>query len=428
VGIEDFQPNTPGVQAPVNAIKIWWEPVADASHYEVQFDGDQICTTAHTVLTPNAEGNSADSGTGGGEPCAFETKELGTHWVRVRAVDETTADKPLYSLWSDQARKPDEKPPATAIFTLTEAWMGDGKLAPAELTHPANEALSIDAPVLQWLPVGNAPEYRVVIARDRDFTNIVGDWRTSNTRHIPTEALWNHTAMRSYYWMVLPCFELEGGVKCLNENTAVNRPGRFRSFRKQTMELSPVGTTRNDTAWTTFRWKSFNREVGTKNPAMVSVPGLKWYEVQYRPQGTRSWAVATTSKTDVTSWLSDTLPFGMRLLWRVRAVDGTGEPHAWSEVFTTNTPQAVPLAPTRLRVSRKGTRLAMRWNAASARYFPVTTYRIWYSAAGKRWRSIGTTGGTSMRFKLGSQRKFLLRVSAVNTAGEGRPSAPARVK
>ncbi len=80
-----------------------------------------------------------------------------------------------------------------------------------------------------------------------------------------------------------------------------------------------------------------------------------------------------TSTTDVTSWVSEALPFGMRLLWRVRAVDGTGEPHAWSEVFTTNTPIAVPLAPARLSAARKGLRLTLTWTAASARFFPVTS-------------------------------------------------------
>ncbi|MEI2784809.1 MAG: fibronectin type III domain-containing protein [Candidatus Nanopelagicales bacterium] len=432
VRVEDFDPGVEGVQAPVNAIKIWWEPVADASEYEVQFDGDTVCTTTHTVLTPNAAGNEAESGsddgaTGGGESCTLETAELGSHWVRVRAVDITTTDQPIYSLWSDQARAPDEMPPAPTMFTLTTAWVGSGEIAPAKQTHPGNGDLSVDAPVLEWMPVATAPEYRVVIARDRDFTNVIGDWRTTNTRMIPTGSLWDHTAMRSYYWMVLPCFELEG-AKCLNESQAVNRPGKFRSFRKQTLEMTPRTSSRDDTPWTTFRWHSFSHSVGVKSSATRSVPGLKWYEVQYRAQGTRSWAGAVTSTTDVTSWVSEALPFGMRLLWRVRAVDGTGEPHAWSEVFTTNTPIAVPLAPARLSAARKGLRLTLTWTAASARFFPVTSYTVWYSANGNRWRSLGTTGGTSMRLKIGSQRKFWMRVSAHNTAGEGRPSAAARIR
>lgn len=428
VGIEDFDAATPGTQVPTNALKIWWEPVADASHYEVQFDGDQVCTTSHTVITPNTGPNEAAGAEGGDEACEFATEELGDHWIRVRAVDLTTAEEPLYSIWSDQARSPDQAPPAPAIFTLTPAWTGPDSVEPAELTHPANEHLTVDAPVLQWNPVGSTPLYRVVIARDREFTNVVGDWKSANTRLIPTGSLWDHTAMRSYYWMVLPCIEDDDGQRCLNENQAVNRKGKFRSFRKQILEVSPKRTTRDDTPWTTFRWESLSRAVGMKGTPTQSVPALKWYEIQYRPQGSKSWSRATTSSTDVTAWMSEFLPFGARLLWRVRVVDGTGESHAWSEVVSTSTPVAVPNAPTSLRVSKIGDRLSVRWNPPRARYFPVTGYTLWYSVKGKRWKPLGTTGGTTMKLRMGSQKKFHLRVNARNAAGEGRPSVQARVR
>ncbi len=432
VAIEDFDVSTPGVQAPLNAIKIWWEPVADASMYEVQFDGDddKICTTSHTVLTPNTGANQAEGATDTVEACVFDTTDLTgtTHWARVRAIDETTGDAPLYSLWSDQARSTDEAAPTPSSFTLTPAWTGPDQLVPALQTHPANQQVSVDAPVLEWNPVSSASSYRVIVARDRDFTNVVGDWTSVNTRLIPTGALWDHTALRSYYWIVLPCWELEEGTKCLNENQAVNRKGRFRSFQKQSLEISPTRTTRDATPWTTFRWQSLSRAVGVHGSATQSVPALKWYDIQYRRRGSKSWTQAVTGSTDVTAWMSPSVPFGTHLLWRVRAVDGTGETHAWSETFSTTTPVAVPAPPAGIRVFKNGTTLTVTWRSAVARYFPVTSYTLWYSANGKRWKPLGTTGATTMRLRMGSQKKFVLRVSASNAAGESRPSVQARVK
>lgn len=428
VGIEDFDAGTAGVQAPTNAMKIWWEPVADASHYEVQFDGDQVCVTSHTVLTPNTGTNEAEQSQGGEQTCEFDTTELGIHWIRVRAVDLTTGDQPLYSIWSDQARTPEETPPAPATFTLTPAWTGATAAEPAVQTNPPNDHLTVDSPVLEWNPSTLASAYRVVVARDRDFTNVVGDWKSTNTRLIPTGFLWDHTAMRSYYWMVLPCLEFDDGQKCLNENQAVNRKGKFRSFRKQSLEISPKRTTRDDTPWTTFRWESLSHSVGMKSSPTRSVPSLKWYEVQYRPHGSKSWSTGVTGTTDITAWMSESLPFGAHVLWRVRVVDGTGEAHAWSEVVSTTTPVAVPGAPADLRVQRSGTRLKVHWNPPTARYFPVTGYTLWYSANGRRWKPLGSTGGTTMQLRMGSQKKFVLRVNARNAAGEGRPSVQARVK
>ena len=188
VKVEDFSAD-PGIQVPGNALKISWEPVAEASHYEVQFDGnsDKVCTTPHSVLTPYLSGSL---GSQTGSKCNPELG-AGLHWIRVRAVDETVGDGKgkIYSLWSDEARTVDSAVPEPVVFTIGPDLSGPDAQQPAVLTSPRNGKVFLDVPTFEWEPVSWATEYELVLARDQDFTNVIGTFRTKNTRLVPLQRL-----------------------------------------------------------------------------------------------------------------------------------------------------------------------------------------------------------------------------------------------
>ena len=424
VTVEDFAQD-PGIQVPGNALKISWEPVAGASYYEVQFDGDsdKVCTTPHTVFTPYLSGSLASDDAGDG--CDPELGS-GTHWVRVRAVDETvTEDTKIFSLWSDEARSLDASVPAPVIFSLGANLTGPGDAQPAVLTKPRNATVFLDVPTFEWQPVSWASEYELVLALDQDFTNVVGKFRTTNTRLVPLQRLPENTAVRSYYWYVVPCIADGSAVKCLNENRAVNREGKFRSFKKQSVLVRLSGTSRRGTPWVEFTWEPFAttmsrfaRRTGTQE---ASLGGIKWYEVQIKNKGTR-WDTARTMITDLPGLLPTDLGFGGRFDWRVRPVDESGTGRPWSESLSLRTPRAVPDNPVALKAFRTTKRVTLLWRAPKVAFFPVTGYSVYYSNSGTRWKPLTQVPRTRAAFKVGKSQRYWFMVTANNYAGEGPPS------
>jgi hypothetical protein len=427
VTVEDFSQD-PGIQVPGNALKISWDPVPGASYYEIQFDGrsDAICKTPHTVFTPYQSGSLGKNR--GGDACDPKL-EHGNHWVRVRAVDETLAENgALYSLWSDEARDVDAEVPAPVIFSLGPNLSGPDALQPAELTKPRNGTVFLDIPTFEWNPVGWASEYELVVAMDRDFTNVLGRFRTTNTRLTPQGRLPEHTAVRSYYWYVVPCREGNNkSATCLNENRAVNREGRFRSFKKQSVLVKQRPVVKRTTPWIEFVWEAYettmNRFVRRTGTQGASMGGIKWYEIQLKPKAGR-WDAARTFTSDLPGILPTDLPFGARFAWRVRPVDETGAARPWSQVRYVRTARAVPARPVALKAVRSPSRVTLLWRTPRARFFPVTSYSVYYSKRGKRWKPLTQVARNRAAFRVRKGSRYWFMVTANNAAGE---SAPRRV-
>ncbi|MEZ5186153.1 MAG: fibronectin type III domain-containing protein [Candidatus Nanopelagicales bacterium] len=426
VVVDDFAAE-PGIQVPGNALKISWDPVPDASYYEVQFDGqvDMVCTTPHTALTPYSSGSIGD---GDKSNVCNPKLEQGVHWLRVRAVDVTVADAKIFSLWSDEARSLEAAVPSPVVFTLGPNLTGPDDAQPAALTRPRNGLVFLDMPTFEWEPVAWASEYELVLALDQDFTNVIGRFRTTNTRLIPTGRLPENTAVRSYYWFVLPCTKADGKtVSCLNENRAVNRQGKFRSFKKQSVLVKSRKTVRRKTPWVEFTWEAytttmtrFTRRTGT---AGSSTGGIKWYEMQVRSKGA-SWDSARTINTDLPATLPTDLRLGGRFQWRVRPVDETGQARPWSNTRFVRTRSAVPANPVALKAFRSRTRVTLLWRTPRARYFPVTSYSVYYSTNGKRWKPLTNVTKHRAAFRVRKGTPYWFMVTANNSAGE---SAPSRV-
>lgn len=424
VTVEDFSSDA-GLQAPKNALKVSWEPVPGAAYYEVQFDGstDATCTTPHTLLTPYISGELAGAKGQGCDP----KLELGQHWVRVRAVDETVEGQKYYSLWSDQARATSGAIPSPVVFTLGPNLIGSAETQPAEPTSPANGTVFMDVPTLEWKPVSWAEQYEVVIAYDQDFTNIVGRFRTANTRLAPLQRLPENTAIRSFYWFALPCAKTDesGSVKCLNENTAVNRPGKYRSFKKQSVLVEPTGVVRRGTPWVELHWQAYSTTMATfarkAGDPRTSQGGMSWYEVQLRPVGAR-WSQGTTITTDLAGYLPTDLRFGGRFEWRVRAVDESGMGRPWSETESVRTPSATAGRPKNLRATRSGKKVTLRWGPSKSRFFPVDSYTVYWSTNAKRWQPLTQVRSTRAAFSVAKKSRYWFMVSANNYAGEGTPA------
>jgi hypothetical protein len=452
VTIEDFS-STPGMQAPINALQIRWEPVAEAAYYVVQFDfvkdagpdllppynaqenfepADAVCVTPHTVLTPNI--SRADLPEQGvsliadprSQVCSVSRQGL---WaVRVRAVDVTTAGTEIFSLWSDEARSPNQAAPGATQFLLAKRLPEDSTRTPAVLTAPANGSTFTDAPVLAWNPkaIGgpssqspdpNNPTYKVVIALDADFTTEVGHFWTTNTRFVPTERFPEDNARQAYYWYVVPCDE---NGYCVSANQVVNRPSVYRTFVK----LSPRPQTRRadrvSGPFTMFGWVSAARTARKLSQASDSIAGTDFYEFQKRLPG-RPWS-DETSLSDVPSYLPSDLLFNSRYHWRVRVVDGSGQPRPWSAARWVRTPAAAPASPPRLRAQRRNGRVTLTWGTPASRYFPVDSYSIFYSLNGKRWKPLGNTGGRRAAYRVQNKTRYWFMVTANSRGGASMPS------
>lgn len=458
VTVEDFLPD-PGVQAPINAIQISWEPVANASYYVVELDpaydmdpdlvpsyspeDSVVCLTPHTVLTPNIEsvtlpqtGPTSQGGPGlsliddvGDYGCQIES---GNYWVRVRAVDLTSAGTQNYSLWSDEARRATETPPGPQFFTVNgDPMKGTSGREPARLLAPADGTVFLDAPVMAWEPVDWATSYKVVIAADRNFTTEVGQYSTTNTRFIPLERIPEDNSERAYFWYVVPCQGDDAMDACVSSNKVVHRTGAYRSFKK----LSPL--TRTDRAkrfgpWTRVGWAPFSRTAMKVNKNLRrsydSIGGIDGYEVQLRNVG-GDWP-ETGVLTDLPVYMqSETeaapgprLSFGQRYEWRVRIVDGSGQARPWSATRSFRLRVAEPGQPKHLRAVRQGKRVTLTWEAPKPRYFPVEGYQVFYSRNGKRWKPLNTVDRLRAAYRVSTKQKYWFMVNAVSRGGEGRPA------
>lgn len=460
VVVEDFSSEA-GLQAPMNALQMSWEPVEDAAYYVVQLDRvndadpdtDLVppyssyfeppaaeCITAHTTLTPNQgpvslpEQGATLITDSFAQECTIDAPG---RWVmRVRAVDVTVDGKELFSLWSDEARAPDRTAPGPTVFTVGPRLSEDTSRGPAVLTGPENSATYTDAPVLSWNPkmIGapatdlcgwttTDPCYKVVIALDADFTTEVGHYYTSNTRFMPLERIPEDNAEQAYYWYVVPCY-LEPGDSagyCLSSNQVVNRPSVYRHFVKLSPRLDTFQSQRNAPPFTTFSWATTAHTARRFGRKTESVAGVNFYEFQTRLPG-HSWPATPDAAVDVPEFVPENLSFNTPYQWRVRAVDGSGQTRPWSIPRDMTTMAAAPASPPQLRARRAKNRLVLTWGLSRSQYYFITDYAIFYSLNGRRWRASGKTGGRTAKFRISKGTKYWFSVIANSRGGSSRPS------
>lgn len=436
----------PGLQVARNRFVFTWEPVADASGYEVKWfagaDDSGSCLTPHTILTPEFGDRGADDDalpngsqipplTGAG-PCVLPKDESTSIYLRVRAVDVTADGRQIESLWSDEARDdadPDPQRIVADILPAVPGVPGSDSSQPAPLAGPAAGSTFVDTPTLSWEPVSGATSYNLVVARDRDFTTRVADVQTTNTRWVPGGRFDEDDVDQTYFWYAVPCFGDEINAPsddaCLSSTMAVNRPGKYSYFTKHSLTLTTREAVYKPEPWQQFSWQPFSKAVRRTNADVGrpgdSVGGIKYYEVQWQPKG-GAWHSATT---DLPDWLPDGLPFGMQFKWRVRIVDESGQPRPWSDERSDRTPVAAPDRPGSLSASRiTPTRVLLNWQKPSAKYFPVRGYTVFYSFDRKHWKPVKQLDRSALKLKVGKRTRYWFMVTARSFGGE---SAPSRV-
>jgi hypothetical protein len=259
-----------------------WAPADGAIRYEFQLSADPgFNSTQYSFFTKNTR--------------ATVDKALtnGTYYWRVRSDDSVGN----VSAWS-------------APWSFVKNW------APAQtLAAPANGSNVVypSTPLtLRWNPSAAAAEYRVYLASDPSLGSPVATRYpidTQATSFTPPELL----SPGTYYWAVTP----------------IDAQGNLGS-RSPVWSFTWVWPTTTDTHFTDLVADS---EVVDPEFSWDRVPGAARYEVEVNP--TAEFAVGSkvccTDPVIATSLSpAEVLPDNL-YYWRVRAVDGAGNPGVWNE-------------------------------------------------------------------------------------------------
>jgi hypothetical protein len=187
-----------------------WTPVPRASTYEVQLANDEnfstdvrTCTTALTSYTL-FPGNDTD------HLCHLHA---GINWWRVRPLDQSSGASKVTGLYS-----------AGQAFTWAQPIIDPVPVPAPAFTPVTGTAVGISAhridddggcgallcgdmpatPVFDWDAQQYAKYYRVLVSEDADFTNVVANVVTNESRLALTSPLRESSAGGSYYWYVVP--------------------------------------------------------------------------------------------------------------------------------------------------------------------------------------------------------------------------------
>lgn len=293
-----------------------WEPIDGAQKYQIQITDMQFnyigthlkvdTTTAASAFVPTLAEQLAS-------PMVY-----GDIWWRVRPIIDG-----VYGKWTAAPdRRVDwQHPGAGTVPVLSSSGDSDTGLSP----------------VLSWTPVTGANIYRVDIATDPGFTNVLESQMTSSTSWASRVPLPDNQVGSGYYWRVVwGAGTLVDDPQWMVDEDLVDSA----QFAKQTRVT--LGT------------PASGGVIG-ESPLLNwgSVPGIAKYAVELSPDGL--FQTATTRKATIFglgavpgSMASEEkrLPEGT-WSWRVRAVDGGDAGQSWSPVgqFTLASPRPAQRAP-----------------------------------------------------------------------------------
>jgi hypothetical protein len=310
-------PRLPDDGATVANLRFSWDPVPGAERYEIQvtdlqynFVGNNLkinSQTANATFVPTLQDHKA------------KNLSYGDLWWRVRPVVNG-----ILGGWSI-VRHINYQPPASTTPT-----------AVLDATADTDTALM---PELSWTPVTGASIYRVDIATDPAFNNMVESQVTPNTSWVPRSSLPDNQTGTGYYWRVI-----------WGTGTTVEAPGWSIDE-----DVAPKGTFKKQTRIV----------LGLADEAQVSEsPLLSWTSVLGAPQyelqvsqnpqfdATSGGAPVTIVKTWSLGEVIGTHESGAKRLadgtwyWRVRPLTG-GMGQTWSPVrkFTLTSPRPAVSAP-----------------------------------------------------------------------------------
>jgi|GEM_PF-6426170 len=300
--------------AVVGGVHLRWQPVDGAETYQVQISSQEHVwqgtkllvntTTASTGFVPTVKEHIA-------APMGF-----GVHWWRVRPVVNG-----VYGTWSEP-RRFDWQAPGLADRTPT-----------AELVAAADSDSAL-TPQLTWSPVVGATMYRVDVATDAQFNNIVESASTRTPAWATRLPLQDNQVREGYWWRIIWGSGSSDTTPDWMVSESAAPRGQFRKQTRVTLGSAASGVVSEPPL---FTWSD--------------VPGASRYELQLSRD--EEFAAARTQSMTVfglgTEWSKDEgkrLPSGS-WYWRVRAIDATGTGQTWSPVgrFTLNPPRPAVAAP-----------------------------------------------------------------------------------
>jgi hypothetical protein len=353
-----------GATVGLSQLRFAWTAIPQASHYVFAIDGwhcvtDSPSFTPYHLPTKVAAGLPPERLAQDGSCFDINTLTPGDHAWKVWPLDGTdiTVDgKPdstgIISLGNAGAEDviPTPSPMAGLRIVKAEAGLpsitatvhitddsgtGGATLLPlhADALVPDTGALGADCsslcaamPTLTWSKVVGATEYRVSIATDADFTNIVRAYETPHTTLTSRELLPDNQAGSSYWWTVQACNASVCGAAAPSA-----------SFHKRSAPVQlqqPADGATLGAVGITLSWNDFKQDDGSTIDA-----------AQYHLQVAKDCAfnqVVDDAQVDLTSYTAtDQVYADGTYYWRVQALDQSGNPLAWSspnrDVATCNT-------------------------------------------------------------------------------------------
>jgi protein-S-isoprenylcysteine O-methyltransferase Ste14 len=225
-----------------------WNPVSGASSYSVEVvpwssgcdwtTSDQsqhwTSTTATTAWSPLAATWNTSKPLGNAFPTvAYDSlrglRDGSSYCVRVAA--RRHRDAANHEIVSEYTYLGGRGHPAFTYTKPSVACTGPSPMTAGMYRGPASGTVSPRAPVFTWDAAPGACSYFVVVARDAGFTDVVDVALTTQPAYAPRTGFGVTTytdETTSYYWVVLPARQSDGGG--MTTYPAANAP---RSFQKR---------------------------------------------------------------------------------------------------------------------------------------------------------------------------------------------------
>ncbi|MCW2665049.1 MAG: hypothetical protein JWN57_11, partial [Frankiales bacterium] len=212
---------------------------------------------------------------------------------------------------------------------LTLPAVDTATLAGGTCTRSAGEVpVCRDLPKIKWEPVDGALSYRVYLALDAAYSNVAYVADVVGLEWVPYFALRDSTAGQAYYYAVQAC--TNNGCGRVTSTPA--------SFRKRSPAVVPTGPAQGasigaDVGQVMLSWQDWSQTLAdTTGTAATSGP--QSYRVQVTTEDDPDFTdPLLDAEVDETAYVPPTvrLPDG-RLLWRVQAVDASGNRLPFSSV------------------------------------------------------------------------------------------------
>ncbi|MFC4787380.1 Ig-like domain repeat protein [Nocardioides sp. MAHUQ-72] len=226
-------------------------------------------------------------------------------------------------------------------------------------------------PILTWDPVPGAVKYKLTLARDSELTNVISTEDVTDPIWTPSTTMPDSQAGSAYFWVVQPCW---------GSSTSLCAPLKHaeHSFAKKTIAphlISPVETVVNGVLTppvveddVTLDWSTelaALRDPTAMIDSSLTTPAsteAKSYVVQTSidPSFSSTLESATVDQTTFTSF-ANTYPEGP-IYWRVRALDGSGNPTVWSATGQFEKRSPVPVLTTPAPGGTLGADYTLSWD------------------------------------------------------------------